>query len=181
MDHPFIMVPGIGGSGADHWQSRWEAIYPDATRISPASWDLPDLTDWIAALEQAVLRSAAAPVLICHSLGCLLFAHWRASSSNAIAAAVLVAVPDPAGPAFPPQASAFGALPTQGFGEQPVLAVGSSDDPYDPRGRGIAWAVRQGARRQLLGPRGHLNSASNLGTWPEGQALLATFLEEIGR
>ncbi|AJE47109.1 RBBP9/YdeN family alpha/beta hydrolase [Celeribacter indicus] len=180
MTHGFIMVPGIGGSGPEHWQSHWEELCPRATRIAPASWDRPDLADWIAALDRAVAGCSGPPVLICHSLGCLLFAHWRVASSRAIAAAFLVAVPDPAGPAFPPQAEAFGALPVQGFGRGPVLAVASSDDPYDPRGRGIGWAAAQGARPCHLGPRGHLNGAATLGAWPEGQALLAGFLHEIG-
>lgn len=81
MQFPFVMVPGIGGSGPDHWQSRWEASQPGTIRIAPKSWDVPDLDDWISALENAVGRSPKPPVVICHSLGCLLFAHWRAASS----------------------------------------------------------------------------------------------------
>ncbi|WP_412842350.1 alpha/beta hydrolase [Cereibacter sphaeroides] len=89
-------------------------------------------------------------------------------------------MPDPSGPAFPAQAKAFGALPATGFGERPVLAVASENDPYDPKASAIAWAARQGAWPRRLGPRGHLNEASNLGAWPEGQGLLADFLDEIG-
>lgn len=180
MGRRFVMVPGIGGTGPEHWQSHWETLYPNTLRIEPNSWDEPDLADWFAALDRAVAAAPYPPVLVCHSLGCLLFAHWRAASSRAIAAAFLVAVPDPSGPAFPAQAKAFGALPAMGFGERPVLAVASENDPYDPKASAIAWAARQGAWPRRLGPRGHLNEASNLGAWPEGQGLLADFLDEIG-
>lgn len=180
MGSRFVMVPGIGGSGPEHWQSHWQDLAPGATRIAPSSWKEPELADWIAALERAVAAHPQPPVLVCHSLGCLLFAHWRAASSGVIAAAFLVAVPDPLGPVFPARAREFGALPASGFGDRPVLAVASEDDPYDPEARAIAWAAGQGARPRLLGRRGHLNGASGLGAWPEGQALLAEFLDEIG-
>jgi len=176
MCHSFIIVPGIGGSGPDHWQSHWQVSFPVAARITPASWDRPDLGDWILALDRTVAEADKPPVLICHSLGCLLFAHWRVASTRGIAAALLVAVPDPQGPAFPAEAAAFGALPELGFGPSPVLTVASSDDPYDPEGKGMAWAVAQGASPRLLGPRGHLNGASRLGDWPEGRSILAGFL-----
>lgn len=44
---------------------------------------------------------------------------------------------------------------------------------------GIGWAAALGGWPRHLGPHGHLNGASNLGVWPEGQALLAEFFEDI--
>lgn len=82
MGRRFVMVPGIGGSGPEHWQSHWETLYPNTLRIEPNSWDEPDLADWFAALDRAVASAPYPPVLVCHSLGCLLFAHWRAASSR---------------------------------------------------------------------------------------------------
>ncbi|PTX04069.1 RBBP9/YdeN family alpha/beta hydrolase [Pararhodobacter aggregans] len=180
MQRWFVMVPGIGGSGPDHWQSLWQGRWPRTHRFAPDSWDRPEPGDWIAALERAIAAAPRPPVLICHSLGCLLFAQWRAASVLPVAAAFLVAVPDPEGPAFPAAARAFGQLPGAGFGAQPVLAVASADDPYDPAGKAIGWAEAQGARALRLGARGHLNGAAMLGDWPEGQAILAAFLHEIG-
>jgi uncharacterized protein len=179
MKNSIVIVPGIGGSGTDHWQSHWESFFPPGRRIAPASWEAPDLSDWVAALERAVAQSDGPPVLVCHSLGCLLFAHWHAITEQPIAAALLVAVPDPEGPAFPPRAADFKVLPRGDFRRVPVLAVASSDDPYDPAGRGIRWAKARGAEAQLLGPQGHLNEASGLGEWPAGQALLSEFLGRI--
>lgn len=101
MDRAIVIVPGIGNSGPDHWQSHWEAALPGAARIAPASWDAPDLADWTAALDEAVANAGVPPLVVCHSLGCLLFAHWHAVSARAVRGAFLVAVPDRAGPRFP--------------------------------------------------------------------------------
>src|SRR3954463_13846786 len=96
-----ITLPGLGGSGETHWQTLWERADARVTRFQPASWDRPDLDDWEQSLERTVARCAAPPVLVAHSLACLLVAHWAARSRSAIAGACLVAVPDPDGVTFP--------------------------------------------------------------------------------
>ena len=180
MDRSIVIVPGIGNSGADHWQSHWEATLPDAIRIAPASWDAPDLIDWIAALDAAVANARTPPIVIGHSLGCLLFAHWHAAATRPVHGAFLVAVPDADGPDFPVAAQAFARLPRGDFGDCRVVAIASSDDPYDPSGRAIAWAAARGAKPMVLGARGHLNAASGLAAWEEGQALFTAFTAGLG-
>ncbi|KAG8155079.1 RBBP9/YdeN family alpha/beta hydrolase [Burkholderia catarinensis] len=180
MEQTIVIVPGIGDSGADHWQSHWEAALPGATRITPASWDTPDLLDWVAALDEVVAQAAVPPVVICHSLGCLLFAHWHAASTRVVRGAFLVAVPDPGGPRFPVAAKAFANVPGGDFGDLPVLAIASSDDGYDPSGQGIAWASARGATPLRLGARGHLNAEAGLAGWSEGRALLTAFTAGLG-
>ncbi|WP_175856634.1 alpha/beta hydrolase [Burkholderia anthina] len=180
MDRSIVIVPGIGNSDADHWQSHWETALPRATRIAPASWYDPDLTDWIAALDAAVAAARTPPVVVCHSLGCLLFAHWRAVATRPVHGVFLVAVPDPDGPNFPVAARAFAQVPDRDFGDRPVVAIASSNDPYDPAGRAIAWAAARGARPVVLGARGHLNAASGLAAWDEGRALFAAFTAGLG-
>ncbi|WP_176046260.1 alpha/beta hydrolase [Burkholderia sp. BCC1644] len=181
MDRASVIVPGIGNSGPEHWQSHWETALPDAVRIAPASWDAPDLTDWIAALDAAVANARTPPLVICHSLGCLLFAHWHAVAARAVRGAFLVAVPDPEGPRFPVAARAFARLPNGRFDGLPVLAVASSDDPYDPSGRALEWVTERGATPLPIGARGHLNVASGLAEWREGRALLDAFAAGLGR
>jgi predicted alpha/beta hydrolase family esterase len=124
-----ITLPGIGGSGEAHWQSRWEAHEPRMRRFSPSNWDLPDLDDWIAALDREIAMSAAPPLLVAHSLSCLLVAHWSARTDRTIAGALLVAPPDPASSAFPAQAGGFADPPTQAL-PFPSLIIASSNDPY---------------------------------------------------
>ncbi|MTH67971.1 alpha/beta fold hydrolase [Agromyces bracchium] len=173
--HPLVIVPGIGGSGPEHWQSRWEAALPGTVRIAPGSWDEPDLSDWVAAIERAVASTPARPVLVAHSLGCLAVAHWAVETDAAsarIAGAFLVAPPDPAGPEFPSAAVAGGfTLPLGPLGI-PATVLASSDDPYAELAWSAAAAAGWGAGFIDLGARGHVNAASGLGEWPEGLQLL---------
>jgi uncharacterized protein len=174
----FVIVPGIDGSEAAHWQSLWEREL-DAVRIRPASWSEPDEADWLLALDTALAGVADEPaVVIAHSLGCLLTATRLAAGPSNIAAALLVAPPDAAGPTFPAVASDFRTprtpLPV------PTLVVASLDDPYCELAASEAMARDWAARLVTVGPRGHINSASGLGSWPEGRALLADLLASAG-
>jgi uncharacterized protein len=178
--HRVVIVPGIGGSGPEHWQSRWESALPLAQRIAPASWDAPDLDDWVAAIDRSVAASGNAsdrPVLVAHSLGCLAVAQWarRADAATARrAGAFLVAPPDPSGLGFPAAAASFsapdGPLPLRAF------MVASTDDPYCTLERASSFATTWGATLVDLGPRGHMNVESGFGEWPEGLRLLEDFL-----
>ncbi|SFP44692.1 Serine hydrolase [Mesorhizobium sp. NFR06] len=51
----FITLPGIGGSGDAHWQSHWERADKRFKRFEPTSWDMPDLSNWIGAVDNALL------------------------------------------------------------------------------------------------------------------------------
>lgn len=65
----FVIAPGIDNSDEQHWQSIWEAEWGSAaTRIAVASWNSPELDDWVGAIERAV-RMAQTPdvVLVAHS------------------------------------------------------------------------------------------------------------------
>lgn len=175
--HHSVIVPGIGGSGPAHWQSRWEAVLSDARRIAPASWDAPDLDDWVAAIDRAVGHADPVPVLVAHSLGCLAVAHWALrtdAAASRVAGAFLVAPPDPAGPDFPAAAPGF----TAPSAPLPIaaLVLASSDDPYCAPDRADAIASAWAAPLLELGARGHVNVASGFGEWPEGLQLLEDFV-----
>lgn len=169
-----IILPGIGGSGGSHWQSRWQAKDPSMRRFRPGDWDQPDLADWIAALDLEVEGSSAPPILVAHSLACLLVAHWAAKSRRSVAGAFLVAVPDPGSSVFPTEARGFAAVPG-GPLPFPSLVVASTNDPYGSMESVEARAADWGSRVVVAGPLGHINGQSGLGDWPAGRALLADF------
>ncbi|MGR0318511.1 RBBP9/YdeN family alpha/beta hydrolase [Agromyces sp. ZXT2-3] len=175
MPHSLVIVPGIGGSGPEHWQSRWEAALAGTTRIDPESWDEPGLDDWVRAIDRAVAASPAPPVLVAHSLGCLAVAQWalRVDAASArISYAFLVAPPDPSGPSFPEAAAAGGfTLPSRLLGI-PATVLASSDDPFSELAWSAVVAASWGAGLIDLGARGHVNAESGLGEWPEGLQLL---------
>lgn len=170
----FIVLPGIGGSDENHWQTHWQQGQNAMRRFQPTSWDIPDFTDWVAALESAVAGARTPPILVAHSLSCLLVAHWQKLSALPAKGAFLVAVPDPSSPVFPQGAGDFAAVPESRF-RFPSLIVASTNDPYGSlhyaQARGMQW----GSRIHAIGALGHISSGSNLGKWPEGTALLAEF------
>lgn len=170
----FIMLPGIGGSGATHWQTHWEAGDPCFTRFRPGDWDRPDLADWLGALEDSIARAKAPPVLVAHSLACLLVAHAAPRIAGRVKGAFLVAVPDPASPVFPQAARRF-ADPSRQALPFPALMVASSDDPYAASAYVRTRAREWDAGLVEIGDCGHINGASGLGTWEEGRRLLDAF------
>jgi len=173
-----IILPGIGGSGNEHWQSRWEAEGNAFSRFAPTSWDEPQLDDWISALDAAVMQAEAPPVLVAHSLACLLVAHWQAGSKRAVAGAMLVAVPDPDGPDFPREAASFANPPTEPF-RFPSILIASSNDPYATPDYSRRRARQWGSQLVEAGDRGHINAGSGLGDWGEGRAMLGDFMTKL--
>lgn len=174
MTTTFINLPGIGGSGDAHWQTIWEHTDRRIVRFKPASWNQPDLIDWTNALEAAVCASATPPVLIAHSLACLLVAHWAAASRSQIQGAFLVCIPDPHGPEFPIDAASFRDVPVAPL-RFPSVIIASSNDPYGtPEYVGVR-ALQWHAGLIDVGAAGHINAGSGLGDWTLGRMLLTAF------
>ena len=162
---PILTIPGIGNSGLGHWQSLWEDRYPQVYRVHQANWDYPNFEQWAQSLERAVADAGPECVLAAHSLGCLLVARWAAQTALRVRAALLVAVPDPCGPAFPVQAKGFTPLPRQRMPFEAHM-VSSRNDPYAGTTFTEQIAEDWGARLEDAGAAGHLNAHSGLGHWP---------------
>ncbi len=174
---PIITLPGIHGSGPTHWQSVWEDREPDRfTRFTPSDWDHPDLDDWVDALSRAVRAAPAGPVLVAHSLSCLLVPWWVRRGTGTVRGALLVAPVDPLASAFPAEAADFTDFPIRRL-PFPTTVVGSDDDPYATADWSRRFAGLLGADYRNLGAHGHVNADSGLGDWPEGAALLRELVD----
>jgi predicted alpha/beta hydrolase family esterase len=172
----FVLIPGINGSDEDHWQSIWQAEWGlSATRIAPSSWDEPGLDDWCRAIDRAVDEARSGDVvLVAHSLGCLAAISWAARRLPTIRGVFLVAPPDPDGPNFPAVATTFTAVDPAPLAV-PGLIVSSENDPYCSTDVGVRMADAWQLDRVGAGLVGHVNSASRLGRWDFGRALLTAF------
>ncbi|MBB5510409.1 RBBP9/YdeN family alpha/beta hydrolase [Paraburkholderia atlantica] len=179
MDHPVFVVPGIGNSGPLHWQSLWETVHPEWRRLAVEDWDQVACNDWVSAIERQVAQSAHInTVIVAHSLGCLAVVHWAARHSRRIRGALLVAVPDPATPAFPAAAATgFAPLPSERL-SFPTIVVSSSNDPYGSSDHARCCANAWGSTLIEVGEKGHLNADSGLGDWPDGLELLQSLAQD---
>jgi len=166
-----LILPGIGNSGPDHWQTHWELLNRNYTRVNQPNWDNPDCSEWCAALENKVKSSGPNTILVAHSLACLLVAHWAAKTHLKINAALLVAVPNPKAPLFPTQAIGFEALPMQRLPFKSIV-IASTSDPYGDIRYSEECASIWGSEIVNIGDAGHINSTSGLGAWPEGHKIL---------
>ena len=141
-----LIIPGLGGSGPQHWQTRWESLYPRTRRVTQRDWDRPDCEAWRTALESAIAATPDPVLLVAHSLGCALVAHLASRpAAQRIAAALLVAPADVDSPERTPQETrSFAPMPTAPL-PFPATVVASEDDPYVTLPRARAFAAAWGA------------------------------------
>lgn len=177
MKSSVILIPGIGNSGPSHWQTIWEAKYPNIFRVQQTDWDHPDCDQWAAQLDDAVRCADHPPVLVAHSLGCLVACKWASLSSWPIKAVLLVAVPDPARPSFPKEASGFSS-PTVDIRRRRVVMVSSTDDPFSTALYSQQCALAWDTEHIDLGAKGHINADSGLGEWNDGWDIVQRLLNE---
>lgn len=176
-----LVLPGLGNSGPEHWQTWLQGRHPAFRRVEQADWDAPNRETWVAALEAAVADSGAPVVLIAHSLSCVLVAHWARTSPSAgkVAAALLVAPPDvESAEHTPPEVHCFAPVPDDPLPFHTVVIAGNND-PYCAISRACGFAVGWGADFIDAGPLGHINAASGHGPWPDGERLVMDLLREI--
>lgn len=172
-----LIVPGHGGSGPDHWQSRWQAKLSTARRVEQADWESPGPEAWSAALVAAVNLATKPVVLVAHSLGVPTVLRALPKFRAPVAGAFLVAPPDVDRPA-PPWLAAFGPYPRDPLPFSSVT-VGSRNDPYCAFEVAEDVAAAWGSMFVDAGEAGHINLEAGYGPWPEGSMLFARFLSRL--
>lgn len=162
-----LLVPGLDGSPAPHWQQWWAATEASALTVDLSDPQRPDPSRWEAELAGAILRHPGA-VLVGHSLGAVLITRvLTAWPQLKIAAALLVAPAEPDGKArlqrFAPLREAALLVPT--------TVVASRNDPWMGFSRAQHLARVWQADLFDAGFAGHINVASGFGPWPGGKRL----------
>lgn len=174
-----LTVPGLCCSGPDHWQTLWEETRGDCARIELPDWDDPEPGAWIEAVDRSVSEADGPVVLAAHSLGCHAVVRWALShaavAARRVAGALLVAPPDVEAAETDPRIIRFAPAPKAAL-PFPALLVASHNDPYAPFAKLRAMADHWAARLIDVGDLGHINAASGIGAWSEGQRLAEQFL-----
>lgn len=155
------MVPGIGDSGPEHWQSWIEEITGIFQRIHVSDWDDPSLPSWTEAIDRQVIQSTRRSLIVAHSFGCLAAAEYALMQPERVAGLLLVAPADPA-------MFKLGDAPSMKRLPVPLLLIASRNDPWMPLHVAHRWGEIWGADFIDAGEVGHLNVKSGFGPWPDG-------------
>ncbi|WP_084128299.1 RBBP9/YdeN family alpha/beta hydrolase [Cellvibrio mixtus] len=170
-DQPVLIVPGLRNSDEHHWQSLWEGKLPNSKRIELTDWDTPDLEKWKQGIREQLQNIDQPVVIIAHSFGTLASASIAEEFPEKIAALFLVA------PADPDKFQIASQLPQHPLRVSAQI-IASSNDPWLTEAKAAYWALLWGADYLRFKNVGHINSASNLGEWPEGIIQLQRLLRK---
>jgi predicted alpha/beta hydrolase family esterase len=174
-----LILAGLWNSGPQHWQTYWEAKYSKWERVAHRDWHAPDRDEWVAELDAAIAACEGRPILVAHSLGCMLVAQWAQAGSHLnVAGAFLVAPSDVDAPSYPIDAGGFTPVPMAKL-PFPSVVVASTDDPYAEIGRSRAFAQAWGSKLIEIGDAGHINADTGYGPWPEGERMLEAFCSTL--
>ncbi|MBT2365643.1 alpha/beta hydrolase [Streptomyces sp. ISL-10] len=175
----FLLLHGWEHHRPDgHWLRRLDAQLTDAGHDAYYPQlpdpDQPDLQAWLDVLDErlAALRGRDV-VVICHSLGCLLWLHAVARRPGQVLAARVLLVAPPASEKVAgfPEITAFahpGATAEHVAAAAPAgsRVVASDNDPYCPQGAREAFATPLGLDTDILPGGAHLDLEAGYGPWP---------------
>jgi serine hydrolase len=177
-----LFVPGLRDHVADHWQTLLQARLPKSACVPPLEHDKLSCAARVAALDDALARIDGPVILVAHSAGVMITAHWARRHRRPILGALLATPPDldvpmPAG--YPTrdalQQNGWFPCPREPL-PFPGLVCASRNDPLAAFERVAGMAADWGGRLVDLGEVGHLNPAAGYGEWPQAESLI----DELG-
>lgn len=168
----YLIVPGLGNSGPEHWQTYFQHSAGNFHRIEQQEWDAPVCAEWIAAIDKTVAAfGPSTVVLIGHSLGCCAIVQWAKVYQRSVKGALLVAPSDPEADVYTFPATGFAPVPLERLAFRSIV-VASADDVWVSLERAKYFAENWGSEFINLGNAGHINVASGHTNWEEGLQLL---------
>jgi uncharacterized protein len=174
----YLIVPGLRDHVAEHWQTLLAEKLPHAHCVPPLEVDKLSCAARVEALQKALEKIEGPVILVAHSAGVMMVAHWAQKYSRPIKGALLatpadVEVPFPAGYPTTEVLAANGWLPIP---RQPLpfpsILAASRNDPLARFERLEQLASDWQSELLDLGEVGHLNPASGFGEWSEAEELL---------
>jgi predicted alpha/beta hydrolase family esterase len=166
------VLHGLDGSGVGHWQvwlvrqlrrAGHDVAFPELPEPSD-----PDPQAWQEAIETE-LENAPPPIVICHSLACLIWLRIAARSNERRADRVLLVAPpcvddvEPVTRALGHNATAADVKRVAGS----TVLVCSDADPYCPPGAVATFAEPLEVESRVIAGAGHVNPDAGYGPWPD--------------
>jgi predicted alpha/beta hydrolase family esterase len=173
-----LIVPGLRDDVAEHWQTWLASRLQRVRTVPPMGRDDLDCARRVAAIEREATAIDGPLILVAHSGGVIMTAHWARLSKRRVQGALLATPPDfeqpmPAG--YPTmealQQGDWLPVPRNRL-PFPSIVAASRDDPLGRIDRVTKLARDWGSRVVDLGAVGHLNPASGFGQWPQAEELV---------
>lgn len=174
-----LIVPGLRDAVAQHWQTLLEARLARVASVPPMGRAELDCHARVEAIERAARAVQGPIVIVAHSAGCVMVAHWAHRTRRLVRGALLAVPPDfeqpmPAGYPSIEDLRTNGWLPVPRAPLPfPTIVCASRNDPLASFARVEQMARDWQGELVDLGMVGHLNPASGYGEWPAADALIA--------
>ncbi|WP_429502206.1 RBBP9/YdeN family alpha/beta hydrolase [Pseudomonas sp. 2835] len=173
-----LIVPGLREHVADHWQTLLAARLAKVQTVPALQRNGLDCNARVEAIEQALQQIDGDVVLVAHSAGVLMVAHWAARYQRPIKGALLAAPPDLQA-AWPAAYPSPDSLHANGWSPLPItplpfpsIVAASSNDHLASLEAVSSMARGWGSQLLELGAVGHLNPAAGYGPWPQAETLI---------
>ena len=183
-DVDILIVPGIGDSGPDHWQTRWAGKLSTATRVVQENWSAPHLAAWSLRVVEAAKAATRPVVIVAHSFGVVAAVDAAGALEGTVIGGFFVAPPserviramiDAEMPGIDP--STFH-MPRRKL-PFPSVLIASRDDTFSAFAESQDIAAVWGSTLTDAGESGHINTDSGHGPWPEGLLRFTGFMKQL--
>lgn len=173
-----LIVPGLRDHVAEHWQTLLEAKLSrtrQVVSVPPLEQDKLSCAARVNAIERTLAGIQGPVIIVAHSGGVIMLAHWAQQHQHAIQGALLAAPPDfetplPAGYPTLETLQTNGWLPVPSAPLPfPSIVAASTNDPLASYARVEQLAQQWGSTLVNVGAVGHLNPASGYGEWPRAE------------
>ena len=182
-----LIVPGLRDHVAGHWQTLLAAKLSRVRTVAPLQQHKLSCAARVAAIEQELALIDGPVVIVAHSAGAIMTAHWATQGTRPIRGALLATPADLETP-LPAGYPTLDALRDHGWLPLPrrllpfpSIVAASLDDPLARFERTSELAHAWGSRLVNLGSAGHLNPASGFGEWPLAMALIESLTADSDR
>ena len=174
-----LIVPGLRDDVAQHWQTLLAKQLPRVLSVPPMGRADLDCRARVEAIERIARKADGPIVIVAHSGGCIMVAHWARQTRRAVRGALLATPPDFEKP-MPEGYPTIAALRAGGWLPVPraplpfrSIVAASRNDPLARLSRVAALASDWRSEIADLGFVGHLNPASGFGEWAGADPLIA--------
>ncbi len=167
-----LFVPGLRGFVADHWQTLEAPKFERAATVPPLETDGLSRIARVENFQRALQAIDGPVVLVAHSAGCMIVAHWAATHRDSKIIGALLATPADLEASLPEgyptqdllEANGWRPVPSQPLPFDCIVGA-SRNDPLCTFDRAERIAKDWTAGLVDLGAVGHLNPAAGYGPW----------------